>query len=185
MRCDAKAVGKAFKTKAFDLAACRNGAVTKFDAADAKLEGCPPCIDATVRTGLRDDTRAAVIDLGAELYCDGTTALPSGVGFVPTTKTALACENAIGTNVGSALKCISTCLVNKANAVFKDKSFDETACVSTQPKRACLVKYGEKASKRAECVPCQSAAHLQALLATLRDRLANRAVLFCNGTVPF
>ena len=115
--------------------------------------------------------------VGGELVTYAATAtmpVPFGgddTGTVITfTPARLKCQNAAVKNFAHLVACILQCHAKAAAALSKQKSFDEEACESTDPK-SCRAKYDTASAKIAAmiCPPC-----LKANLGPVADDIASK-----------
>ena len=87
---------------------------------------------------------------------------------IPLDKNRLKCQAAVVRNYARLVACILKCHVTKADALFKEKEFDEEACESADPVKSCRAKYDKQTAVlvgKQLCPPCLDAAH-QAMLAS-------------------
>lgn len=148
--CHIKAASAAFAAKPFDEEACETALRAKIDATNAKLTGCPSCLN-----------QAAVLDFAVDqldsanavFFCGGTTPLGGDDGgVVPTDKNVLKCESAVVKGVGKLSAAIVKCHIKQADAVIKGKAFDEEACEDKE-----INKFNAANTKIAAiCPPCLS-----------------------------
>jgi len=145
-----------------DDEACETAATGKYNAAVAKLTGCPSCLD----TGMIRDTTVSQIDglANAALYCDPPTGgTPFGgddLGNIPTDKTSAKCEDTAVKAVAKLSGAIAKCHAKQADTSFKLASpQDDEACES-----AAITKFNTATSKLT-APPCPSC--LVALLPTV------------------
>jgi hypothetical protein len=68
----------------------------------------------------------------------------------------LKCQNAAVKNYAHLVACILQCHVKAAEALSKQKPFDEEACESTDPAKSCRAKYDKTSAKIVAmiCPPC-------------------------------
>jgi hypothetical protein len=151
--------------------ACENATTSKLDGQLNKLcaQGtCPACLQATTATLGADIEAARDADNGS-IYCAGTT--PFGdddTGFVPPDVTTFKCEASVGKNLAKLRLCIVKCHIKMAKYAVKGAPFDDDACESTDPLRACRVKYDKIRDRIAPiCPACLDAATQDTLADTV------------------
>jgi hypothetical protein len=70
--CHAKRAVDSLNGKASQEESCEAAAKAKYDAADTKLGGCPPCLDGAHRGSLRDQVEVSADQANGGVYCAGT-----------------------------------------------------------------------------------------------------------------
>lgn len=153
-KCHIKTAGAQMKAKPFDEEACEAAAEVKYDAAIAKLTGCPPCLDTAA---IRANAEFQLDQLSnAFIFCDSTSGSQLGdgddAGWVPDDKGTLACEGGVAKNVSKLQGAIAKCHSKSAAAQFALKVFDEEGCET-----AAKVKFNAALAKLVTCAteaPC-------------------------------
>jgi hypothetical protein len=154
--CHFKAADAGVKLKTFDEEACEQAALTKYTGANAKLTGCPNCLDpAALGTSAESqlDTLAA-----AAVYCDNTSgkalADADDDGFVPANATTEKCQNAVMKQLPKLVGTVTKCHAKAAADAMKTPpvAFDEEGCES-----AAVSKFDAFTAKLTTCPTCLSA----------------------------
>jgi hypothetical protein len=186
--CHVRAGDAASKDKPFDEEVCEQTARASYDATSAKLKGCPPCLDATVRTTLADQTEATLDSRDGEIHCGGSVPIDDDDGFVPPDKSSRKCEDAAAKSFAKLFACVTRCHTKTADLTLKGKPFDEEACETTDPKKSCRAKYDARATRLLGssppiCPSCLGAGE-QARLADEAERDVDsvRGSIYCAGT---
>jgi len=191
-KCYSKGVGNVAKGGASGVDACLNdpakGAIPKFMAAidkiDAKAPGLSSCYDfKAAGQNVANSVKAS----NAEVYCDGTTALPAefGAGFLPpdsgTQKNVQKASKELAKLWASIEKCYSKGVGN----VSKGKPDGVTACLA-DPAKGVVPKYEAAIAKVAAKAPglpgCADFATLQAQVEGI-SKAANNQYCACSRTV--
>ena len=114
----------------------------------------------------------------------GVTAAPlAQTGFVPPSKAASKCPDAVAKNVIKLAACVRKCHVAQADAALKVSQFDEEGCENT-----CVTKYGTAASGIAtkdgcpNCLDLTAQTSIGTLVATTLD--SEEGDLYCAGSTP-
>ena len=125
--CHIKQAAALLANKPVDEEACEGAALTKAQAANAKLTGCPVCLNqaAVMATALTQLDSAA----NAAFFCAGSTPIGGDdAGKVPPDSASFKCEAAIAKGVGKLSAAIVACHGKYGAAKFANKAFDEEAC---------------------------------------------------------
>lgn len=152
--CHTKSASAGLKGKPFDEEACELAGRQKYDAANAKLVGCPPCLDA----GAVADGEVARLDgIAAPLvYCDSTSGVFLGEGddggFVPPSTMAGKCQNLVTKNVAVLAKGLIKCHNTFGANAFKTGVPDQVAEEACEG--AVLAKYTAKVGALPSCPAC-------------------------------
>ena len=156
--------------------------LTKFDAVNNGLTGCPACLDVpgaarahTVGTGL-----VAFHDtvLEPKTYCAGTPGVTLGdKGLLPPDAATLRCEDAFGRNIARFLTAILACHGRAATAGVKGKAFDGTACEA-----AAASRFDAANARLRGCGSCT--AQIAAELRTTIPAQVDNDGVFCAQTTP-
>jgi uncharacterized repeat protein (TIGR02543 family) len=189
--CHVSAGDAAFKEKDFGEEVCEQTARAAYDAATAKLKGCPSCLDATARGALADQAETTLDHHDGAIHCAGTAPLDNDDdGFVPPDKASRTCEDGIAKSAAKLLGCIARCHTKTVSQALKAKPFNEEACESTDPTKSCRAKYDAAvgrllASTRLLCPACLGATEVAQLGdETERDIDTIRGTIYCAGTTP-
>ena len=134
-----------------DDEACETAATGKYNAAVAKLTGCPSCLD----TGMIRDTTVSQINnlANSSLYCEGTVVFGGDdAGFIPPDKTTAKCEDTAVKAVAKLSGAIAKCHAKQADSSLKLGSpQDDDVC-----EQAATAKFNAGVSKLTEptCPHC-------------------------------
>ena len=186
-KCYAKGVGNVAKGAPSGVDTCLNdpakGAIPKFLAAidkiDVKAPGLSSCYDfKAAGQNVANTVKAS----NAEVYCDGTTALPAefGGGFLPpdsdTQKNVQKASKELAKLWASIEKCYSKGVGNFSKA----KADGVTTCL-TDPAKGVITKYQAKIAG-ITLPPCADFATLQAQVEGI-SKAANNQYCACSQTV--
>lgn len=168
--CVRKAAKAAIKTKPFDESACKAAALTKFEAAGAKLS-CPECIESAA--GDLDEIATDRVDAAEPaIYCAGTTTFGSLGALVPPDKPTAKCADGVAKSLVKLAVAQLACHVKAAKKAFARKSFDEEACEDKAQ-----AKYDAAQAKRIGCPVCLDAATIASTQRSTLD--ADNADIYC------
>lgn len=151
--CHFKAADAGVKAKTFDEEACEAAARGKYDQANAKLTGCPSCLD-TAALGNNAESQLDQLLNGA-VYCDNTSGKPladgDDSGFVPANAAAEKCQNAVTKQIPKLAGTVTKCHGKFAKLAMKNVSFDEEGC-----ENAAAAKFDAFTAKLTNCPACLS-----------------------------
>ena len=166
--------------------------LSKYDKASAAMlakPGCPTtCLGASAQADLADAMMSYLEVNNGQVYCDGTAPLGGDdPGFVPSTKAANKCEDAVEKMRGKLAACIVKCRTKLADAIFKGKMFDVQACEQGLGKPAsCRALYDKSSAVllgKPGCPSCLQAAAQSAIADGVIDFVhQNRGLIYCAGT---
>jgi hypothetical protein len=158
-------------------------ALTKFDAANGRLAGCPACLD--VSNGARAHTvgtdLVALHDTLLEplTYCAGAPGVTLGDrGLLPPDGATLRCEDAFGRNTTRLLVDLLACHAGAAAAGVKGKPFDAAGCET-----AAASRFDTANARLKGCGPCTADSAAQ-VNTTIRARIDDDGAIFCAPTTP-
>src|SRR5262249_7875024 len=193
-KCHAQQADAAFKQKPIDDEDCEatgaKSAKGKLDAAVLKLAvECPAgvvdnaaALEAALVSG---PTSLDVVN--GQVYCDPQSGMaidPTGedAGFIPSSVDALKCADSVGKNAAKLWSAIAKCSSKKADADFKQKTFDEDSC-----RKAATDKHDAATTKllsKEGCPSCLDATGQGALRDGLLSQLGNvdQQLFVCPGT---
>jgi len=144
--------------------ACETTASGKYDATVAKLTNCPPCLNPSAISAIRDNTISQIDGLAnGALYCAGST--PFGgddMGNIPPDKTTAKCEDTAVKAVSKLTAAIAKCHAKQADTSFK--------LGSPQDDDTCETAAGTKftaATSKLTAATCPAAGCLITLLPTI------------------
>jgi len=151
LRCHTKLAAAARAATSFDEEGCEAAAQAKYEAANAKLRGCPACLDSAAVA----DEATSLIETTATgaLYCDGTSGVALGesddASFVPADDAAATCEKKAAHALWRFIAIEVNCHATLATDDVAGAPFDVETCES-----AAEIRFASAVAALAGCPAC-------------------------------